>query len=381
MKAKLLGLAIVLAGAVVAWLLLRTAPVAGTQEKKRSAKTVQTIQVTPRDHPVTVSAYGTVIPSRQLVVRPEITGRVTSQHPSLVPGGRIAADETLFTLDPSDYEIALREARTALDEAESDIAIEEGRQTVARREYEQLRKDLPDAEINRALVLREPFKQQAEAALERATAAVARAELDLSRSTVPCPFNALVIDESVETGQLADSGTPLATLVGADAFWVRVSLPLSELSAIRLPQGDQPGAEATIRITGEDAERKGRVVRLLGDLEENGRLARVLVEVKDPLEGTPLLLGSYVRVEIEAGNIRGALEVPRFALREGDRLWISDAQNQLAVREPEVLWRNDDTVLTSDVIEDKESLIVSDLLSPLPGMELDPQPSTTTPDR
>ncbi|MFC7336550.1 efflux RND transporter periplasmic adaptor subunit [Haloferula chungangensis] len=386
MKAKFLGLIIVLAGATVAWLLLRTAPVAETKEKVRSAKVVQVINVTPNNYPVTLSAYGTVIPARRLIVRPEVTGRIESHHPSLVPGGRIKAGETLFKIDPSDYQIALRESKTALEEAQASIDLEAGRQTVAQREYEQLLIDLPDADINKALVLREPFKRQADALLDRSTAQLAKAELNLSRTTVPAPFNALVIEESIETGQLADSGTPLATLVGDDAFWVRTSIPLSELTAIKLPSSDQPGASAKVRVassSGDDTSHDGKVVRLLGDLEEGGRLARVLVEVATPLDNNkaqPLLLGSYVRVDIDAGNIDNALEIPRYALREGDRLWIVDSNNQLVVREPKILWRNEDTVLTSDVLEDGESLIVSDLLSPLPGMDLAPQPSTTTPD-
>ncbi|MGB6219429.1 efflux RND transporter periplasmic adaptor subunit [Haloferula sp.] len=387
MKAKLLGIVIILAGAAIAWLILRSAPVAETKEKKRSAKVVQVMEVTASDHPVTVSAYGTVIPARRLIVRPEITGRIESHHPALVPGGRISAGETLFKIDPSDYQIALREAKTSLEEAQAAIDLEDGRQTVAQREYEQLLIDLPKADINKALVLRQPFKRQADAVFERTTAQVAKAELNLSRTTVPSPFNALVIDESVEEGQLADSGTPLATLVGSDAFWIQTSIPLSELSAIQLPSPDQPGADAKVRVataSGGDSSHTGKVVRLLGDLEEGGRLARVLVEVANPLDGSdkqPLLLGSYVRVDIDAGTIPDAVEIPRYALRGGDRLWIADAENKLAVRDAEILWRSEESVLTRNIVGEGESLIVSDLLSPLPGMDLTPQPATTTSDR
>lgn len=387
MKGKLLGILILIVGIAVAWALLHTAPVAEPKEKKRSAKVVQVIDLEPGEHPVTVTAYGTVIPSRRLIVRPEITGRIESQHPALVPGGHIPAGETLFSIDSSDYAIALREAKTTLEEAEAEIALENGRRVVAQREYEQLLSDLPEAEINRDLVLREPFKRSAEALFERATAQVAKAELNLTRTTVSSPFNALVIEESVEVGQLADSGTPLATLVGSDRFWIRTNIPLGELPAIQLPTGDRSGAKATVLVTSssaKDASREGKVVRLLGDLEESGRLARVLVEIEDPLDssqGPPLLLGSYVRVSIEAGRVSNAIEIPRFALREGNRLWVVGPDKRLVVREPEILWRSEDTILASDILEPGESLIVSDLLSPLPGMELDPQPSNTDSNR
>lgn len=387
MKARriawILGALILLAGAVVSWILLRTAPVAEKKEKQRAPKIVQTIQVSPGDHRIAVSAYGTVVPARSVIVRPEIAGRITSHHPALVPGGRISEGETLFTIDDADYRIALREAKTALDDAEAGVALEAGRQSVAQREYDQLRRDLPDAEINRALVLREPFKRQTEAALERATSAVARAELELSRTAVTCPFNALVIDESVEIGQLADSGTPLATLVGADAFWVRASVPLSDLPWIRLPAGGKPGAKATVRVAtarGGSPGRAGEAVRLLGDIEESGRLARVLVEVPAPLDpdqGCPLLLGTYVHVAIDAGVLEGVVEIPRPALREGDRLWLVGPDKRLVIRDAEILWRREETLLIRDVVGPGEAIIVSDLVAPLPGMELNPQPSAT----
>jgi RND family efflux transporter MFP subunit len=387
MKTKHLGLlagvVIVMAGAIIAWFLLRTAPVAATKEKKSAPKIVQTIEVAPGEHAIAVSAYGTVVPARRVIVRPEITGRITSQHPALVPGGQIPEGEILFTIDDSDYRIALREAKTALEDAEADVALEEGRQTVAQREYEQLLRDLPAAEINRTLVLREPFKRQTEAALERAAAAVAKAELDLSRTTVPCPFNALVIDESVETGQLADSGTPLATLVGSDAFWVQANIPMAELKWIRFPADGKPGARAKVRVAtanGGPNNHTGEVVRLLGDLDAAGRLARVLIEVPSPLDpahGPPLLLGAYVRVEIDAGTLRNVREIPRFALREGDRLWLVSPENQLVIREADILWRRDESVLVRTAFEAGEALIVSDLIAPLPGMRLNPQPSTT----
>ena len=380
----IIGIAILLVAAVISWWLMHTAPVQKTEEKPRSAKIVQTISPEAKDHPISVSAYGSVIPARNVVIRPEVTGRIVSQHPSLVPGGRIAEGETLFTIDDSNYRIALREAKTTLEEARSEIDLEEGRQTIAKRELEQLRKDLPEAAINEALVLRAPFKASTEALLERATAAVEMAELNLSRTTVTAPFNAVVIEESVETGQLADSSSALITLAGTDAFWIQASVPLSDLKWIRLPAAGKPGADATVRLSNSDLSWQGKVVRLLGDLEAEGRQARVLVEVPAPLdsnEAQPLLLGTYVRVDIDSGTLEGALEIPRAALREGNRIWLVGKEKELIIRDVEILWRRENSVLITNVIEAGESLIVSDLSAPLPGMALSPEPVKTTPEK
>lgn len=375
-----IGIAIILTASMSSWWLLRSAPVQETREKSRSAKIVQTVDVTPSEHSISVSAYGNVIAARKLLVQPEVTGRVIGQHPSLVPGGRIREGESLITLDDSDYRLALREARTTLDQARSELDVEAGRQIIARRELEQLRKDMPAGDINEALVLRQPFKASAEAVVERAETAVAKAELDLTRTVIRSPFNALVIDETVETGQQADVGSPFATLVGSDVFWIQANIPLSELKWIQFPEEGLPGAKAEIELSGTTLSWDGRVSRLLGDLEEAGRLARILIEVPKPLESNPdqpLLLGSYVRVKIEAGSIKDVIEIPRSALHDGKRLWLVGSDEKLIIRDTEVRWRNEDLLLVTNVIKPGESLIVSDLTAPLPGMDLAPEPLKT----
>lgn len=375
-----IGIAIILTASMSSWWLLRSAPVQETREKSRSAKIVQTVDVTPSEHSISVSAYGNVIAARKLLVQPEVTGRVIGQHPSLVPGGRIREGESLITLDDSDYRLALREARTTLDQARSELDVEAGRQIIARRELEQLRKDMPAGDINEALVLRQPFKASAEAVVERAETAVAKAELDLTRTVIRSPFNALVIDETVETGQQADVGSPFATLVGSDVFWIQANIPLSELKWIQFPEEGLPGAKAEIELSGTTLSWDGRVSRLLGDLEEAGRLARILIEVPKPLESNPdqpLLLGSYVRVKIEAGSIKDVIEIPRSSLHDGKRLWLVGSDEKLIIRDTEVRWRNEDLLLVTNVIKPGESLIVSDLTAPLPGMDLAPEPLKT----
>ncbi|MBK1854790.1 efflux RND transporter periplasmic adaptor subunit [Verrucomicrobiaceae bacterium 5K15] len=381
----ILGVVILLLAGIVCWWLLRTAPVQKPEAKTRSAKIVQTVQLKPGDYPVSVTAYGSVVPARQLVVRPEITGRLVELHPKLVPGGRIAQGEVLFTIDDADYRIALSEAKTALAEAQSEVDIEAGRQAVAQRELEQLQKDLPDSVINKSLVLRQPFKNRTQALLDRAAAAVAKAELDLKRVRFRAPFNAVVIEESVEAGQLASSSEDMATIVGSDAYWIQASVPLSKLSWVKLPQGRQAGADVEIEQSssaGAPLKWSGKVVRLLGDLEEAGRQARVLVEVPNPLDANPtqpLLLGSYVKVDIDAGVLKNSLSIPRSALREGDRVWLVGPEKKLIIHDAEVLWRRENTVVIKNDIAADQALIVSSLSAPAPGMALAPEAIATEP--
>jgi multidrug efflux pump subunit AcrA (membrane-fusion protein) len=203
----------------------------------------------------------------------------------------------------------------------------------------------------------------------------------------------VVLDESVEVGQLVEPGPTIATLVGTDEFWVRASIPIEMLKWIRLPDGRedsgyrQTGAHARIFLeTGDEQPivREGAVVRLLSDLEPVGRMARVLIRVSDPLSlaassrDMPLLLGSFVRVEIEAGELEDVVEIDRKALRGDDRIWVVDPEDRLQIRRVEVLWTRRDSVLISNVLQPEERLIVSGLRLAIPGMMVSPQPVSTS---
>ena len=378
-----LAFAIVCLCAVVSAALLYTSPQTQREERKRPPRLVRTIRVEPRTERIVVTAHGVVIPARQVVMQAQVNGRVVRQHESLVPGGRIPRGAELIRIDPADYDLALAEKEAALEEAEFELAVEKGRQVVASREWKLLQGDLPDSEANRSLALREPHLKKAEALVRKAKNLIAVAKLDLSRTEVVAPFNAVVLEEKMEIGQLVDRGLEVCTLAGSDEFWVRVSLPIEKLRWITFPNGTSPGAAATVFLDtgeGESVGRDGRVVRLLGDLETKGRMARILISVHDPLTGKnkqPLLLGSYVRVEIDAGTLGDVLAVPRSAVREGNMLWVVNPEQRLDIRKANVLWSRADTVLVaSECIAENESLVVSGLRTALPQMLVSAQPVT-----
>ncbi len=193
------------------------------------------------------------------------------------------------------------------------------------------------------------------------------------------PFNAIVQEEAVEVGEVASPQTSLATLIGTDQFWVQVSVPMDDLRVIDIPAaGDGPGSRCTVICTTGNTQsisRPGRVIQLLGDVDPVGRMARILVAVDDPLglksdRSAPLLLGAYVCVEIQGKSMADVCPVPRKVLREGDKIWVMNEQDELEVRSVEIVWRERDVVLVRSGIEAGERIITSQLAAPVPGMKL-----------
>lgn len=130
---------------------------------------------------------------------------------------------------------------------------------------------------------------------------------------------------------------------------------------------------------GEEQPIKGHVVRHLGQLEPEGRMAQVLVSVSDPLgrESTssnqpPLSLNSYVRAELNAGTLDQAVMIPRRGLRENDEVWVVDTNDELQVREARVLWRQGESLTLSNTFSEGDRIVVSPLQDALPGMKVRP---------
>ena len=328
-----------------------------------------------------VQAMGTVIAAQEVVLQPRVTGEIVDLNPELVPGGRFKAGEVILQIDRRDYELAVKRTRSQVAQATYDMKMEQGQQEIAGREWELLDMEDSASDLDRELALRKPHLIKAEASLAAAEAAEREANLDLERTTIHAPFNCQVITETVDLGAQVNPQTQLARLVGTDEYWVQVSVPVDRLRWISFPDGQgYPGSSVCIHQqvgTEEPNEWSGEVVRLLGDLEPQGRMARVLVSVRDPLglaEGNegrpPLLIRSYVNVVIEGAELANVVAMQRSALRDGDQVWIMGNDGKLAFREPVITWRNRDTVLIRSGIEAGERLVVSDLPAPVEGMTL-----------
>lgn len=377
-------------GGGASFLLIWTGPEITPEEKTSSAKIVQTIPMEPQTRSVAVRASGIVIPSRKVVIKPQVSGQVIRQSDEVTIGGHVKEGDELIRIDSKDYELALAEVRSNLEQARFEREVESGRQIIAQREWDELESDLDMEEVNRSLVLREPHLRRAEALMQKATNDIEIAELQLSRTAINAPFNAMVVEESVEVGQLLSPNSTICELVGTDEFWIQVTVPFSDLKWIQFPGGGKLGAEARVVLDtggGESTAWDGRVIRLLSDLDPLGRMARLVVSVADPLglSGTsgsklPLLLGSYVEVEIDAGDLEKTLRIPRAALREGNQIWVVGVDNLLRIVQATVLWPEKETVLISNNLEKGDELIVSDLRVALPKMEVKPQPSTAYPE-
>lgn len=355
-------------------------PTAERRPPVRLARFIEVRPVQSESRSVVIDAMGEVMPARQVAVAAEVAGRIVSMQPDLIPGGRFDAGQEMIRIDLADYQLALAQAQANLEVARAEMAQEMGRQEVALREF-QLLGDDQMSPADRDLVLRRPQLMAAKAAVASAESKVAAADLDMSRTTVHAPFDCVVSARDVNVGARVNPGAVVADVVGVDVFWVDVSVPVDELHWIDIP-GMNAETGSSVRIHheaawGEGVVRSGRVLRLRPGLETSGRMARLLIEVEDPLDiekavghRLPLVLGAYVKVEIIGRTVPDVVSVDRENVHDGDTVWIMAEDDTLDIRPVEIVWSDEGHVYVGDGLAAGERLVVSAIAAPVAGMKL-----------
>lgn len=344
-------------------------------QTRKTAALVEVIGVERGDHRPTLSVLGQVQAARDVIMRPRVAGQAIHLEPAFVPGGLLREGERLMVLDPADFERAVATRRSELKQVEAELAIEEGRQRVAQQEYELLGEEID--EENRSLVLREPQIAQIRARLDAARAALDLAELELERTTVRAPFDAQVLDRSVNIGSQVGMGDRLGRLVGIDEYWIIASVPLRDLRWITFAdEGDEEATVARVRHSTAwepGVHREARVSRLIGEVDSEARLARVLLTLPDPLsretDGPPVILGTLLQVSIQGKQLANVVRLDREYLRQNDTVWLK-VGSELEIREVTVAYRDATYAYISDGLEPGEQVVTTSLATVTNGLPL-----------
>src|SRR5216683_363882 len=180
-----------------------------------------------------------------VTMAPEVAGRIVKLP--VADNQFVHKGDVLFEIEPADYRIAIEsaQAQAQRDGAALDYArANEGRQArleeegwVSKNIYEQTTSTF----------------RQSEGVVALDKAAVAKAQLDLSRTVLRSPVNGYVTNLQAQLGDYATVGQKLISVVDTDSFWVDGYF--EETSIGRIHEGDP----ATVKLMGYSQLVRGHV--------------------------------------------------------------------------------------------------------------------------
>lgn len=261
-----LAILVLLAGLAITRFLMaqRTKPEHAAVEEPSVRVEVQRVNF--EDVRVTITGYGEARARDEVVISPEVPGKVVAVHPRLETGEIIPAGDVLFAIDPRDYQTRLAEAKatvaqlkSALERVELQFKIDQERldtfgrsRELAKADFERAQRlyekeqieskafvDSKEIAYNNAVDAYDqlvqtldlyPIRiQEAQNNLAAADAALERARIDLERTVVEAPFDARVKTVSLEANEYVTPGTDVLTL--ANDSMLRISVPLNSREA------------------------------------------------------------------------------------------------------------------------------------------------------
>lgn len=280
----ILPVVVLLAGVGSVAIMFATAPEIVEKRPEPVAPLVAVADVAVGRHQMIVRTQGAVSARTESDLVPQVSGKVVRVSPKFVSGGFFDEGEVLVEIETIDYEVALERARAALVRAESEY-------TRARKDLDRLR-GLATKGIASASQLddAERTEKVTGAGLREAQAVLEQAEHDLERTRLRAPFAGRVRRESVDVGQFVSRGVPVANLYATDRAEVRLPIADEELAFIELPLMRRGGSDADAfpevvlraEFAGLRHHWRGRVVRTEGEIDSRSRMVHVVAAVDDP---------------------------------------------------------------------------------------------------
>ncbi|GAA5024472.1 hemolysin D [Marivirga lumbricoides] len=369
-KTIIISVIILVAATAVTLIIFMTEPSASKSGATKETAMLVDIETVQRGNfsPI-FEATGNVQPAEDVMLSPRVSGEIVRRADQFTPGTTVKKGEMLLQIDPADYRNTLQLRQSELMQAQSDLTIEQGRQDIARQDYQLIGDTM--ASMDERLVLREPQLNAVKASYKAAQASVNQARLNLQRTTIKAPFNGQIITRNVNQGSQVAIGDNLGRIVSTDEYWVVVSLPVSKLPWLKFAANETSNG-SSVKILDTKAWKKGsyrigNLRELIGALENQTRMARLIVSVSDPLalqpenEGKPsMLINAFVEVNIEAEEIKDVVRLNRDFVRKNETVWVMK-NNKLRINEVEIMLQDARYAYISSGLNDQDSVVTTSL--------------------
>ncbi len=130
------AVAIIVVSVALAVFLISRAPEPVRIEQPPQVPFVRTGLIRAGSGPIPVIGSGTVWPSAEVDIVPQVGGRIVWVDPGFQSGGRVAAGQTIFRIDEVDFQYRIEEAEADLAASRVALLNEQEQASIARQQYD-----------------------------------------------------------------------------------------------------------------------------------------------------------------------------------------------------------------------------------------------------
>ena len=313
---------------------------------------VSVVTIEPKNIPATFEYTGQTAGSREVEVRARVTGILLKRN--YPEGGTVAANQSLFTIDPALYDAALKRA-------EADLGAVQARLQQSRREVARLKplfkaqavsqKEYDDAVSNEAI---------AAADVKAARARVTEARLNLEYTRVESPIAGIAGRGLRSEGNyVTGPDVLLTTVTQIDPMYVLFGI--SDEERLKLHRETEAGRlvlpkDGNFNVNVKLAE--GGLYPISGKMNFTGVRVSGTTGTSEARAELPnpnglLRPGTFVRVILGGAQRPNAILVPQRAVLEGPQgkfVYIVNAEGKTESRPVQLGdWQDDDWIVTAGV--------------------------------
>lgn len=245
------------------------------------------VAVTPqiRDLTLTITAVGSLIAGEEAGIHAEIAGQI--KEILFQEGQPVKKGDVMIGMDKSLIETDLMRAKASLDAAKANMT--------------------RDDKLKTSGFVADQQVEASRAALQSAEAAVANAEILITKSAIKAPFDGIAGLRNFSVGDHAAEGQELTSLVSIDPLKIEFTVPEKDYASV------QSGQNMTFSVDsfpGEDFT--GEIYAI--DPRINAENRSFTVKARIPNTSGKLRPGMYARVRLDTATRKGAMMIPEEAV-------------------------------------------------------------------
>lgn len=324
-----------------------------------------------------ISTFGNTSSYLETEISSQVAGLITEVSSSFDIGKTVNKGEWLVKVDPADFVAALANQRSAAETARRTLQEEETRSRLAREDWVASGRSLSNAQ---PFTLRVPQLQAAKAALEAAEESIKNAQLNVSRTTIRAPFDAVVASRQASPGAVINAGTAavsLGRLIARDKAEVTLPLTPEQAALVDLKRINTNPIQVTLRSAARpDLEWSATIRRINPVIDAQTRTIQVIAEIPRPFdqgEGKRLPLGAFINATIEGEELQNVYELAESSVVEDSFIWCVNRDSKLVKQPIEIVARQSNSLvirINKHVVAGKVRMIKRPLASFSSGQEV-----------